>query len=80
MEIAHQSSNQTRLTVETVRRLHHAVGGDPVTEEMILRFIRDRYGAVNLFELPWKVADAVLKRPADFIRAAKQHCAPELPF
>ncbi len=44
-----------------------------MTEEMILRFIAARYGAKNLFYLPPKVAEAVIERPWDFIRAAKQH-------
>ena len=69
-----------RLAVQTVERLHRAVGGDPVTEEWILRFIGDRFGAKNLLHLPARVAAEVLKRPADFIRAAKEHCVPELPF
>jgi len=62
------------------RQQHLALGGDPVTEEMILRFIADRYGARNLFYLPPKVAAEALRRPADFIRAAKRHCEPELAF
>jgi hypothetical protein len=49
-----------------------------VTEDQILRFIAAQYGAKNLFWLPRKVAAAILKRPADFIRAAKQYCQPEL--
>ena len=69
-----------RLRVGVVQRLHLALGGDPVTEEMILRFIADRYGARNLFYLPPKVAAEALRRPADFIRAAKRHCEPELAF
>jgi hypothetical protein len=69
-----------RLSAQTVERLHRAVGGDARVEEMILRFIADRYGAKNLFHLPVKAADAALRRPADFIRAAKRHCEPELTF
>ena len=69
-----------RLRVCDVERLHLAVGGDPVTEELILRFIGDRWGARNLFYLPAKVAGEILRRPADFIRAAKQFYEPELPF
>ena len=69
-----------RLHVCDVERLHQAVGGDPVTEDLILRFIGDRWGAMNLFYLPAKVAGEILRRPADFIRAAKQYYAPELPF
>jgi hypothetical protein len=47
---------------------------------MILRFIGDRYGAKNLLHLPVNVAEAVLTRPGGFVRAAKQHCEPELSF
>lgn len=75
-----EPSPQSRLSPREVERLHHALGGDPRTEEMILRFIGDRWGAKNLFYLPPKVAAEALRRPADFIRAAKQYCEPELPF
>ena len=69
-----------RCAPETVRRIEDAVGGDPVTEGMILRFIADTHGAAHLGHLPAKVAGEILRRPADFIRAAKRHCEPELPF
>jgi len=68
----------TRLPVATVQRLERVLGGDPVTEDQILRFIAAQYGAKSLFYLPRKVAAAILKRPADFIRAAKRYCQPEL--
>ena len=71
---------QGRLSVETVERLHRLVGGDARVEGMILRFIADRYRAQNLLYLPAHVAREILKRPADFIRAAKSHCEPELRF
>lgn len=69
-----------RLRVVDVKRIHDAVGGDPVTEELILRFIADRYGARNLLQLTPKVAAEILRRPVEFLRAAKRHCTPELPF
>jgi hypothetical protein len=69
-----------RLSVQTVERLHRLLGGDVRVEEMILRFIADRYGAKNLLYLPPQVAKEILKRPADFIQAAKNHCEPELNF
>ena len=69
-----------RLPVATVLRIERLVGGDPVTEWYVLRFIGPRYGAKNLLYLPRHVAAEILKRPADFIRAAKQHCEPELSF
>src|SRR5262249_47411143 len=58
-----------RLPVGTVQRIERLVGGDPVTEDRVLRFIGARYGAKNLFYLPPHVAVQVYKRPADFIRA-----------
>lgn len=63
-----------------VERLHRVLGGDPVTEEAVLRFIAARYGARSLFFLPGNVAAAVLKRPGDFLRAAKVYRQPELGF
>ena len=73
-----QRSTLNRLPVATVQRIERLVGGDPVTEEQMLRFIRARYGAKSLFYLPHQVATQVCKRPGDFIRAAKQYCQPEL--
>lgn len=67
-----------RLSPREVERLHRLLGGDPVTEERILRFISARYGARSLFYLPSHVAAAAIKRPIDFIRAAKRHTQPEL--
>jgi len=67
-----------RLTVGEVERLHQLLGGDPRTEEMVLRFIADKYGARNLFFLPRRVAKQVFERPADFLRAVKQHGEPKL--
>jgi len=69
-----------RLSVQTVERLHRLLGGDVRVEDMVLRFIADRYGARNLLYLPPHVAKEILKRPADFLQAAKNHCEPELPF
>ncbi|TAK98817.1 MAG: hypothetical protein EPO07_11520 [Verrucomicrobia bacterium] len=69
-----------RLSVQTVERLHRLLGGDVRVEGIILQFIKDRYGAATLLHLPPHIAKEILKRPADFIRAAKQHCEPELNF
>jgi hypothetical protein len=69
-----------RLSVPTVEHLHRLLGGEARVEDMVLRFIADRYGAANLLNLPPHVAKEIIKRPADFIRAAKQHCEPELKF
>jgi hypothetical protein len=69
-----------RLSVQTVERLHRLLGGDAHVEGMVLQFIADKYGAKNLLYLPPHVAKEVLKRPADFLRAVKEHCEPELQF
>ena len=71
-------SARERPPAATVQRIERLVGGDPVTEEQILRFIGARYGAESLLSLPPQVAAEILKRPADFIRAAKRYCQPEL--
>jgi hypothetical protein len=67
-----------RLPVATVVRIARLVGGDPVTEGEILRFIEVRYGARSLFYLPPRVAAEICKRPGDFVRAARRYCQPEL--
>ena len=68
------------LPVQTVERLHRLLAGDARLENMVLTFIAGRYGARSLVFLPARVAEQILKRPADFIRAAKQHCEPEMRF
>ena len=67
-----------RLPISTVQRIERLVGGDLVAEDQILRFILARYGAKSLLYLPPHVAAQVCKRPADFVRAAKRYCQPEL--
>ena len=62
----------------TVQRIERLVGGDPVVEDLIMKFIEARYGARNLLQLPAHVAAEVCKRPADFVRAAKRFTQPEL--
>lgn len=69
-----------RLSVQAVERLHRLLGGDARIEAMVLQFITDKYGAWNLLYVPPSVASEILKRPADFIRAVKEHCEPELNF
>ena len=71
---------EVRLPVQTVEHLHRLLSGEARVEDMALRFIADRYGAKSLLELPAHVATEIIKRPADFIRAVKQHCEPELKF
>ncbi len=69
-----------RLPVATVEHLHRLLGGDARVEEMVLKFIADKYGARNLFHLPPPVASAIIKRPADFLNAVKNHCEPAFRF
>lgn len=78
MEDGLSNPSTGRLSVQTVERLHRLLGGDARVEGMILQFIADRYGAKNLLYLPPHVAKEILKRPADFIQAAKNYCEPEL--
>ena len=75
-----QNSETCRLSVQTVEHLHRLLGGDARMENMVLQFIKFKYGAKGLLYLPPNVALEIIKRPVDFIRAAKQHCEPELRF
>ena len=75
-----QPGPRNRLSPREVERLERVLGGDPLTEEIVLRFISARYGARNLFFLPAGVAAEALRRPGDFLRAAKLHSQPELSF
>ena len=67
-----------RLSGQTVEQLHQLLSGEVRMEGMIPRFLADRQGAAGLLYLPPQVAQEILKRPADFIRAAKQHGEPDL--
>ena len=69
-----------RLPVDVVQHIHRLLGGDAHVEDMVLQFIADKFGAKSLLYLPPHVASQIIKRPADFLRAAKQHCEPELKF
>ena len=69
-----------RLPVQVVEHLHRLLGGDAHVEDMVLKFIADKYAAPNLLYLPPAVASQIIKRPADFLTAVKNHCEPEFPF
>jgi hypothetical protein len=69
-----------RLPVQTVEHLHRLVGGDAHTEKMVLDYIRFRWEAKTLFGIPPKAAIQIIRRPADFLTAVKNHCEPELNF
>ena len=71
---------RSALSAWKVERLHQVLGGDPMTEEIVLQFIGSRWAAKNLFLLPDQVATEALRRPVDFIRAAKEFCSPTLRF
>ena len=69
-----------RLPVATVAHLDRVLGGDPVTEDLVVQYIGARWGAKNLFYVPRDKAALILKGPADFIRSLKRRSQPELAF
>jgi hypothetical protein len=69
-----------RLPVQVVEHLHRLVGGDARVEIMVLAYIKFRWNAPDLFYIPPKAASEIIRRPADFLTAAKNHSEPELPF
>jgi hypothetical protein len=69
-----------RLPVQVVEGLHRLLAGDNQTEGMILEYIQAKWSAKNLFYLPPRIAEEIIARPYDFIRAAKRHREPELSF
>jgi hypothetical protein len=71
---------QERLPVPVVEHLHRLVGGDPHTEQVVLDYIKFRWKAPDLFYVPPKVASEIIRRPADFLSAAKNFSQPELSF
>ena len=77
-EVRERGRGVLAVSVATDLRIERLVGGDPATEEQVLRFIAGRYGARSLLYLPPHVAAEILKRPAQFVRAAKRYCEPEL--
>ena len=78
--VSPRRGSDKRLPMATVQRIERLIGGDPVTEELVLRFISARYRATSLMQLPRHVGAEVVKRPADFVRAAKVYSQPELGF
>ena len=54
------------------------VGKHQALKDVTWENIKARYGAENLLYLPPHVAAEICRRPADFIRAAKRYCQPEL--
>lgn len=69
-----------RLTVETVERIHNLVGGHAEVEGNCLLFIEHKLGLKpNLFYVGEKVAQGMLDRPDDFLKAVKKF-AQTIPF
>ena len=69
-----------RLPVDVVIHIHRLVGGDARTEKMVDDYIKFRWQAPNLFYIPPKAASEIIRRPADFLSAAKQYAEPEFRF
>jgi len=69
-----------RLPVQVVEHLHRLLGGDPQLEQMVVKYIQFRWQAKDLFCIPAKAASEIIRRPADFLKAAKNHSEPELGF
>jgi len=68
------------LTPAEVEHLERLLGGDNHVEDMVLRFIFEKYGARNLSYIPRNVAEQIFKRPAGFLRAVKNHCELDVKF
>jgi len=69
-----------RLPVATVLHLDRVLGGDPVTEGLVIDYVGERWGATSLFYVPPDKAAKILKGPADFIRRLKRRSQPEVGF
>jgi hypothetical protein len=66
------------LRVSVIERLHRMLEGDPETEAAVLSFIANRYKAKSLGQLPKHIAAEILRRPVDFLIAARKHYQGEL--
>ena len=67
-----------RVDAATVQYVERLIGGDPATERCVLVFIRARYGAGSLAELPQGVVKAILARPQRFVEVAREYVEPSL--
>ena len=69
-----------RLTVETVERIHNLIGGQAEVEGNCLLFIEHKMGRKpNLLYVGERVAQGILDRPSDFLKAVKKF-AQTIPF
>ena len=66
------------LRVSTIERLHRMLGGEADTEAAVLSFIANRYKARSLGQLTEHIASEILRRPVDFLIAARKHYQGEL--
>ncbi len=60
------------LSADTVRQLHRLLGGDNKVEGLVLDFIASKFGSRGLFYIPANVAEQILARPNDFLKAVKK--------
>ncbi|MEI6195336.1 MAG: hypothetical protein WCS42_13510 [Verrucomicrobiota bacterium] len=68
----------SRLPVDVVEHIHRLVGGDARTEDMVLDYVEFRWKKRDLFYIPAAAATQIIRRPADFLTAAKIYSEPEL--
>jgi len=69
-----------RLTVETVESIQNLIGGNAEVEGNCLLFMEHKMGLKpNLLYLGDKVAQGILDRPNDFLKAVKKF-AQTIPF
>jgi len=69
-----------QISAETGLHIMRLLEGDRRTEEQIVHFLRTKYGAQTVLDIPAKVAAEIIRRPADFVRAAQEFWEPGLPF
>ena len=66
-----QRELKSRLTAQEVWQLERLVGDDVEDQEAVLAFISHFYSADNLFWVPRRVYEEIVRRPGDFVRAAR---------
>ena len=66
------------ISAGTALHIMRLLEGDEMTEEKIMQFLKERYGATTVLEIPPRVASEIIRRPGDFVRAARRWCEPEL--
>jgi hypothetical protein len=61
------------LPLHYIHQLHRVLEGDPVQEGWVLDYILHRWKAPSLLYLPPDIAVEILKRPASFLKKAKEY-------